>query len=678
MGRVFTAAEDKPGAAPVIILSHSFWQNQLHGERNVLGRSIALSGTSYNIIAVMPPEFRFFFSAPEDFYVPIGPYASDSGFNNRTAHGSISVLGRLRPGVSEAAARSEMETIAARLALKYPATNGGHSVAIFNYLQAHFSEIRPVLWLLMAAVVVVLLVGCVNVSNLLLTRGAEREREYAIRSALGSSGYRIFQQSLGESLWLALAAGGLGVFIADISLPLVLRLGPQSIPRLNETTISMPVLAFAFGITLLVSLTCGVLPALAALHVAPEQALRSYSAASSSGRGKQLIRSSLLVIGVAVTLVLSVSTGLLLRSLRNTLVADPGFAPDHLLNLDIVLTGDKYKSADAERVFFASAASEVRGLPGVRDVGLVCSPPLAGECGDYFYTIPGRTDPGDPNLPDANFNYADTEYFKTAGIHLISGRGFLSTDTAHSVPVAVVNETFAKKWWPKGDAVGHVVRFGGRGEHGLLVQIVGVIGDVKQEGLDVAVEPEMYFPFTQREPQAMVLVVRTSGNPEGLATAAEAAVHKVDQEVPVRIHPMSYYFAQTLRQRKFLTLLLSIFAGLAIVLAALGIFGVAAYAVTSRRTEIAVRIALGAQPKTVKRWISVQMLKRVLLGCAIGITGSLFAVRMMRSLLYEVSPADPEVMAGACLLLIVVAALAIWLPARRAAGIDSMQILRSE
>jgi len=677
-GRVFGAPEDRPGAAPVVVLGHKFWQNELHADPTAVGKGIELSGKLYTVIGVMPAGFHFFFGRSEDFYVPLGPEAADPNFNNRTAHGSISVLARPKPGVSATAAESELEEIAARLAAEYPATNAGHSVIVRNLVDQYFAEIRPVLWLLMAAVGIVLLVGCANVSNLLLTRGADREREFAIRSALGANGYRIFQQSLGESLWLALFAGVCGVVIAYFSLPFLLRLGPSNIPRLDETSIQWPILGFAFVVTLCVSLICGMLPGWATLHIAPEQVLRSHSASSYAGRGRQRVRSALLVGGVAITLILAAAAGLLVQSLRRTLAVNPGFQPNHLLALDIILSGDKYKSKQASQAFFSASEDKLRALPGVTDVGNVCTPPLAGECGDYFYSIPGRTDPNDANLPDANFNIADENYFRAAGIRLISGRTFMPTDTDSSPHVAVINESFARKWWPAGDAVGHTVHFGGHGEPGDLLQIVGVVENTKQYGLDSQIDPEIFFPEKQHGQGAMVLMVRTAGDSESIAAAAENAIQSIDKEIPIRIHPMSYYIAQTLRQRQFLTLLLSIFAGLAICLAAMGVFGVAAYAVASRKAEIAVRLALGAPPQNVKTWITMQIVPRIALGCAIGLVGASLGARLVRSLLYDVSPTDPLVLSATCALLIGVALLATWIPARRAAAIDPMQTLRAE
>ena len=678
IGRVFTGSEDKPGAPAVMVLAHKFWQNQLHADPNIVGKAINLSGKLYSVLGVMPAEFHFWLGQSEDIYLPLGPEAVDPDFNKRTAHGSMSILARPKPNISEAAARTELEGIAARLAAEYPATNGGHSVIMSRLVDNYFTKIRPILWMLMGAVAIVLLVGCANVSNLLLTRGADREREYAIRAALGASGYRIFQQSIGESLWLALGAGVAGIAIAYVSLPFLLRLGPQNIPRLGQTGIHWPVLAFAIAVVLVVSLICGALPGWGTLSVAPEQALRSHSTSSYAGRGRQRVRSSLLVAGVAITVVLSAGTGLLLQSLRRTLAVDPGFQPEHRLALQVVLIGDKYQSAAVRQSFFLAAEDKLRTLPGVADVGIVCTPPLAGECGDYFYSIPGQTDPDAASLPDANFNLADENYFRVAGIRLLSGRAFLATDNLSSPHVAIINETFARKWWPQGNAVGHTVLFGGRGEARDLLQIVGVARDVKQWGLDAEVDPEIFFPLKQRHPNWIVLMVRTAGAPESIAKSAEAAIQSIDKEVPIHMHPMNYYLAHTLRQRQFLTLLFSIFAGLAIFLAALGIFGVAAYAVASRRAEIAVRIALGAPPSSVKRWISAQMVRRVAIGCAIGVGGSLLSARLLRDLLYDVSPADPLVLSGTCALLIAVALLATWIPARRAASVDPMQALRAE
>ncbi|HWC15554.1 MAG TPA: ABC transporter permease [Terriglobales bacterium] len=679
LGRFFTESEDKPGAPAVAVLGYRFWQGELHGAPKIIGSAINLNGRLYTVIGVTPPEFHFWLSRPEGIYVPIGPRAADPSFNNRTAHGSMQVLARPLPGVAESAARRELEGIAARLAAQYPATNGEHSVRMYRVDEWYLKDIAPVLWLLMAAVAIVLLVGCANVSNLLLTRGADREREYAIRSALGASAYHIFQQSVIESLWLALMAGVCGVLIAYLSLPILVQLGPASIPRLGETAIRWPVLAFSFAVTFVVALVCGAFPGWATLQIAPEQALRSYSSSSQAGRGRQLLRSSLLVAGVAVTVILSAATGLMLQSLRRTLAADPGFRPDHLLALDVVLTSEQYHAPAASLALFTSAEDKLRALPGEVDIGAVCAAPLQNECGDYWYSIPGRTDPNDANLPEAYMNITDENYFRAAGIRLISGRVFLPSDNASSPHVAVINDSFAHKWWPAGDAVGHVVRFGGRGEKGDLLDIVGVVDDVKQQsGLDADVDPEIFFPQKQHQSNRMTLLIRTTGSPESMAVAAENAVQNIDRQATITIHPVSYYFAQSLRQRQFLTLLLSIFAGLAIFLAAMGVFGVAAYAVASRRAEIAVRIALGAQPQLVKRWISLQIVRRVALGCAFGVTGSLLSVRLLQGLLYHVSPTDPVVLGFTSVLLIAVALLATWIPAQRAADIDPMQTLRAE
>jgi len=675
-GRVFGESEDRPGGNPVVVLSHDFWQNQLSGSKTAIGSTLDLSGQPYTIIGIMPSDFRYFYGRGADFYMPLGPRAADPNFNNRTAHGSIRVLARLRPGVTEAAARSEMEGIAARLAAQYPDTNRGHSVLMEKLTDQYFSEIRSVLWLLLAAVMLVLLVACANVSNLLLARGADRFREFAIRSAIGAGRYRIFRQSLVESLCLALIGGGCGVLLAYLGLPEILRLAPTSIPRLGETEIRLPVLAFAFGLSVFVAGLCALLPAFASLRIGPEQALKTSTALGT--RGKQMVRSALLVAGVAVTVVLTAGTGLLLQSLRHALSAAPGFEPEHLLSLDIVLSGPKYKSPSATSAFFTTAAEKVGAVPGVTDVGTVLCPPMAGDCWDYFYSIPGRISPNESDLPISLFNVADAHYFRAAGIRLLKGRTFSSTDTAGSPHVAVVNRTLAEKWWTTGNAIGQTIRYGGRGEPGDVLEIIGVVDDVKQFGLDAQPEPEAFFPATQQPRETMVLMVRTAGSPEALAAAAEDAIHTVDRGVPVRIHPMLSVVADSLRQRKFLAMLLSVFAGIALFLAGLGIFGVAAYFVVSRKSEIGLRVALGARPDQLRQWVAAQVARSAGLGCAIGIAGCLALLRLMRSLLYVVSPMDPLVLGGTCVLLIGVALFATWLPARRAASIDPMQALREE
>jgi predicted permease len=673
-GRAFTESEDKPGGSPVVVLGHDFWQNQLHGSATAIGSNIDLSGEPYTVIGIMPAEFRYFYGSPVDFYLPLGTQAANPDFNSRTAHGSIRVLARLRPGVTEVAARTEMEGIAARLAAQYPASNAGHSVQVDKLTDQYFGNIRSVLWLLLAAVLLVLLVACANVSNLLLAQGADRIREYAIRSAVGAGRYRIFRQSLVESLCLALIGGGCGVLSAYLGLPLFLRLAPPNIPRLSETEIRLPVLLFALGLSVLVAMLCAVLPALAGSRIGPEQALKTSTALAT--RGRKLVRTSLLVAGVAFTVVLTAGTGLLLQSLRHALSAEPGFEPAHLLSLDIVLSDARYKNPTASAEFFTSAADNIRAVPGVKDVGSVMCPPMAGDCWDYFYSIPGRISPDQGDLPISLFNIADADYFRAAGIRMLMGRAFAASDTAASPHVAIVNRTFAEKWWPSGGAVGQTVRYGGRGEAGDLLEIVGVVDDVKQFGLDSSPEPEVFYPATQQPRESVVLMVRTAGDPLALATAAEAAVQAVDQQVPIRIHPMSSMVSDSLRQRKFLAMLLSLFAGIALFLAGLGIFGVAAYFVVSRKAEIGLRAALGARPQQLGRWVAAQVTRSAALGCVIGIIGSMALLRMIRSLLYVVSPTDPFVLGGTCTLLILIALLAAWLPARRAASIDPIDALR--
>ncbi len=628
---------------------------------------------------MLPAGFKFSFGRAVDFYVALGTNAADPKFNNRSEHDSIRVLARLRNGVSLASARAEMQSIAAALAQQYPASNKDHGVGIVSWQEELFADSRPALWALMASVVLVLLVAAANVGNLLIARGAERSREYAIRRALGAGRRRMLQSALAESLLLAVIGGACGVALAIFALPLVLRLAPQ-IPRIGETAIRIPALAFTLGISIAVAVACGILPALTGWKIGPEQALKTSTQLASDGRGKLRLRSALLIAGVALTLTLTAATGSLLRSLHAAVSSDPGFSPDHLLDLDVVLEGPQYKSEAARAAFFTAAEERVRAVPGVTAVGRVMCPPLAGDCWDYFYTVPGRTAPGD--YPDSLFNIADADYFRAAGIRLVAGRTFAPTDKAGSPRVAIVNQTFARKWWPNGGALGNIVRLGGQGDPGEDAQIIGVIADVKRMGLDQPVEPEVIFAAAQRPAQAMVLLARTAGAPENAESATASAIHSIDSAAPVRIHTMDELAGASLQQRRFLTVLLSVFAAIALFLAGLGIFGVAAYAVASRRAEIGLRIALGAQPAQVGRWISAQSVRRVALGCLLGLIGSSLALRLLRSQLYTVSAPvsviDPLVLCASCLTLIAVALLATWIPARRAARIDPIRSLRAE
>ena len=675
-GRVFTTTEDRPGGTPVVVLSYHFWQNELHANPAIVGSTLDLSGQAYTVVGIMASGFQFFYGHPEDFYVSLGQEASEPDFNSRTAHGSIRVLGRLAPGVSETAARTEMEGIAGRLAQQFPDSNQGHSVMLSRLTDNYFGSIRSMLWTLQAAVLLVLLVACANVSNLLLAQGADRAREYAIRSAMGAGAYRIFRQCLAESLCLALIAGVCGVGFAYGGLPLVLRLAPDDIPRLGDSEISWPVMAFAVALSVVVAVVCAILPSFASLRIRPEQALKTSSALAT--RGRQLVRNTLLIGGVAVTIVLTAANGLLIESLRHALSTESGFEPEHLLSLDIVLSDPKYKNTASAVTFFNAAKEKVRAVPGVMEVGSVFCPPMAGDCWDYFYSVPGRIDPSAGDLPVSLFNIADENYFRAAGIKLLGGRFFSTVDTPESQHVAIVNRVFQNQWWPSESAVGHTIRYGGRGEAGDLLEIVGLVDEVKQFGLDAPSAPEVFFPATQQPRDTMVLIARGSGVPGALASAAEQAIHTVDRSVPVRIHPMSAVVIDSLRQRKFVALLFSLFGGIALLLAALGIFSVAAYFVASRKTEIGLRIALGARPDQVSQWVSIYVARSAVVGCAIGVLVSLGVLPTIRSLLYLTSTLDPLVLIGTCVLLIAIASFATWLPARKATVVDPMEALRSE
>jgi putative ABC transport system permease protein len=675
-GRVFTAAEDRAGGPAVVVLGYRFWQNELHGDPAIVGRTLNLSGEPYTVIGIMPPRFQYFYGQSEDFYVSLGQKAADSNFNSRTAHGSMRVLARLAPGASETAARTEMEGIAARLAEQFPETNRGHSVMLSRLTDNYFAGIRSTLWMLQAAVLLVLLVACANVSNLLLAQGADRAREYAIRSAIGAGAYRIFRQCLAESLCLALIAGACGVMLVYLGLPLVLHLAPESIPRLGDTEVGRPVLAFAVGVSVAVAILCAILPAFASLRIRPEQALKTSSALAT--RGRQFVRTALLTGGVAVTVILTAATGLLIESLQHAMSSEPGFESEHLLSLDIVLSTPKYANKAAATAFFDAALEKMKAVPGVTEAASVFCPPMAGDCWDYFYSVPGRVNPSANDLPLSLFNIADRNYFRAAGIKLIAGRVFSSVDTADSLHVAIVNRTFANRWWATENAVGHTIRYGGRGEAGDLLEIVGVVDDIRQFGLDAAPEPEVFFPASQQRRETMVLMARTAGNPAILASAAEEAVHTVDREVPVRIHPMSAVVTDSLRQRKFVALLFSLFGGIALLLAGLGIFGMAAYFVASRKAEIGLRVALGARPDQVRQWVCLHTLQSAVVGCVSGILLCFALLPVIRNLLYMTSTLNPLVLVGTSLLLIAIALMATWLPARRATLVDPMDALRRE
>ena len=689
LGRTFTDADDKPGANAVVVLGYSAWRNQFGSDAGMIGKPVILSGERFEVVGVLGPGVEYY-TKPMDVYVPVGLSASNPAWMDRSRHFSLRVLARLRPGVSITAARAEMATISKRLELAYPKTNTGLGASITPVTERRLGDLRPALYTLLAAVGLVLLIACANVTNLMLTRQASRQREIAIRAAMGAGRRRVLRQLLTESVLLSFLGGAAGLLLAYWGIPALIHFAPQDIPRLAETRVDSGVILFTFAASVLAGILFGIGPALQASKLDLSGALKESGRGSMSGPARQRLRSGLFVAEVALALVLVIGAGLLIRSLLEAVGVKPGFNPANVLAVRVTLLNSKYRPAtegparsgdpeDAQRqAFFRNALERLRAMPGVRAAGAVYCPPLGGDCLDYFYSAADRPAPGPSETPISLFNAAAPGYFRAMEIPLIEGRDFTDSDVRGSKPVVIINQNVARRWWPHESPLGKQIRYGKAEEHGLLYEIVGVVGNVKQMGLDEEQAPEIFMPTAQSSLGGQVLMVRAASDPAGLAAAAVREMLAIDKDASVRVQTMTQSIAETLARRKFSTLLLAIFGGAALLLALIGVYGVTAYGVSQRTHEIGIRKALGAQASDVLYMVVRQGLLLTLAGVVIGLVGALAVTRLMQSLLFGVRPADPLTFAVVPILVAAVASLAAYVPARRAAKVDPMIALRYE
>jgi putative ABC transport system permease protein len=669
-GRTFTAEEDTPGHENVVILSNGLWQRRFGADPNILGRSLMLNSTSYTVIGVMPPTFQF----PDRETELFTPIAFDA--KQAEQHGAhyISAIGRLKPGVTIEQARTEMSAIAARLAQQYPDSNTGWGVSLFQMQEYEAREIKPALLILLGAVALVLLIACANVANLLLARATARQREIAIRTALGASRWRVVRQLLTESVLLALVGGGLGLLLAIWGTDLLLALAPKDLPRGQGVTLDGRVLAFTILITLLTGVVFGLVPALQASRPNLNETLKEGGRGPTGGHHR--VRGSLVITEVALALVLLIGAGLLLRSFYRLQQVDPGFNPKNALTIALSLPGKKYAEDDQQAAFFAQLIEQVSTMPGVVSVGATQSLPIHD---DYVlgFNIQGR--PPDPPGEEPNTNYyaVSPGYFKAMGISLLRGRLFTEQDKKDAPRVAVINETMAKKFFPGEDPIGKGINVTNGPER--FREIVGIVSDVKQYGLDQPTTAQTYEPFLQEPFSGMTLIVRTEGDPTALNSTIRSQVLSIDKDQPIsRIRPLEQIVYESVAKQRFSMLLLGVFAVVALILAAVGLYGVMSYAVTQRTHEIGIRMALGAQQKDVIRLVVGQGMVLALIGVVIGLVASFALTRVMATLLFNVSATDPLTFLAIPALLTVVALAASFVPARRAMRVDPMIALRYE
>ena len=672
-GRNFLPDEDRPGGPPAVIISNALWQRRFHSDAAAIGRTLTVDGIPRTVVGVVPHDLTELVSA--DVWLPT---AIDPNDPERRNH-NYGIVARLKPGVTVAQARAEMTVIARRLESAYPATNTGWGITLFPMAEMFTGRIRPVLLILLGAVGLLLLIACANLANLLLARAATREKEVAIRGALGAARRRIIRQLLTESLVLAMAGGALGVVLAEWGVRLLRSVIPDMFPMLQHMSVDIPVLAFTFGISILTGLLFGLVPAWRSSRADVNTTLKEAAGRSESAGGSHRIRSFLLASEVALAVLLSVSAGLLLRSFARVTAVDPGVRTDHLLTMNVSLPQAIYDTPLKRSTFYKNLIERLDALPGVRSAGAVLYLPLrvsilSFRIGVNSFIIEGRPPVTEDQQPQADYRTVTPGYFTTMGIALRQGRLFDQHDEQDAKRVVLVNEAMVRKHFPHENPLGRRIVMG------TPLEIVGVVADAKLYGLDAPVEPAVYLPQAQHPgDSSMAIVVRTVGDPAAMASAARREVLKLDPEQPVsNVRTMQAVLSDSLMLRRVSMLLLTVFASLALTLATVGIYGLTAYAVSRRTHEIGLRVALGASRPQILRLVVGRELITSLAGAAIGLGAAFELTRGLAGMLYGVTAKDPLVFACVPLLLIAVSALASYVPARRATRIDPLVALRYE
>ena len=678
LGRVFTRDEDKPGASPVIILSHGLWQRRFGGDPGIIGREIDLGGKS-TVIGIMPAGFQFPISDDnQDYWEPIFAAAfMTKETREERSNRLLQVFGRLRPGVTVAQAKADLDLLSRQIEQQSPQSNTN---VIFNAVSMHEDmtrNYRAALLIMLGAVGLVLLIACANVANLLLARAAARQKEVAIRMALGASRSRIAAQLLTESVLLALVGGALGLLLASWGTDLLVAYGPADVPRLREISLDSHVLAFTFGVSTLTGILFGLAPALHASRPDPGNMLKE-SGRGLSHAGRNRTRSVLIVSEVALSLMLLAGAGLLINSFWRLMRTDAGFDPKSVLTLDIPLSRATYPKPEQRAAAFKQLVERMKNIPGVRDAGIVSNVPLTDFDVEISFNIEGRPPykPGEETVAD--YTVASGDYFRTINIALLRGRVFTDADTANSPQVMVISNAFAKYYFPNEDPIGKRLVFDG--EDQTPREIVGVVGDVRRKGLDVPVQPEMYVSYLQKPDRRMNLVLRTeTRDATDLTAAARAEVKAFDPaQIIWRIQTLEQLLGTSVAPRRFNMMLLGIFAAVALILAAIGLYGVMSYSVSWQTHEIGIRMALGANRADVLRLVVQQGMKMTVIGLALGLIGAFLMSRVLIGMLYGVSPTDPLTFTGVSIVLLGVALLACLIPARRATRVDPIVALRSE
>ena len=680
LGRAFVAADDRPGVR-VVVLSHGAWQTRFGADPGIVGRAITLEGRPNTVVGVMPPGFRFPLdeSAP-DFWTSISVDAEgEKPWTSNRALTTLDVIARLAPGATVEGARAEMNGIAHNLARQYPDEDRDRAEArVVPELERLTGGVRAPLLVLLGAVGCVLLIACANVASLLLARGTARQRELAIRAAIGAGRARVARQLMTESLVLSLLGGAAGLLLAVFGSRSLLHLSVSNIPRLDDVGLDARVFGFTLAISIVTAVLFGVAPALRLSRTDLSEALKEGGRGSEGAAGHTRFRSGLVVAETAIAAVLLTGAGLLLESFRRLENVAPGFDPRGVVTFDTSLPESAYPE-DRQARFYDELVAAVRERGGVRSAAAIFPLPLGTARIGISFQIEGRP-VAKADEPSAAYRQITPGYFATLGIPILEGRDFTSRDDKSAAPVIIVNRTFARRFFPGESPIGKRIRPGvARDGEAVKREIVGVVGDVKHRGLGEEDEPEYYFPSRQLSIADMTVVARVDGDPQILQRDARAIVGSIDKDVPVyHQYRLEQYLMDAVAQPRFNALLLSVFAGLALVLTAVGLYGVLAYAVALRTREIVIRMALGAARSDILRMVVRRGLALALTGVGIGLAAALLTTRLLRGLLFEIAPTDPAIFVGSGLLLAAVALAASWLPAHRATRLSPMEALRGE
>ncbi|MBV9926979.1 MAG: ABC transporter permease [Acidobacteria bacterium] len=672
-GRTFSQDEEQPGREQVVVLGHGLWQRAFGANPNVIGQTVTLNSRPYNVVGVMPAGFEF--PAEAELWVPLAWDAEER--QTRSIHDYL-VVARLKQGASLEQARAEMSTISSRLEQQYPEANKGWGAVVIPLQEDLVGDVRPALLVLFSAVGFVLLIACANVANLMLARGANRRKEIALRIALGATRGRIVRQLLCESVLLAVVGGLLGLLLAGWGGRLLVRLSAGSLPNSAEVGVD----AWALGFTLLVSLAAGVLagvaPALQFSKNELAETLKQGTGRSAAGSVRQRTRKALVVCEVALSLILLVGAGLMIRSFWKLQNVDPGFDVSNALTLSVGLPSTRYSEPQQVLAFHDRVLEQIRALPGVVAAGSTTTIPLTGGGSKQPFTVEGRPAPPVSEQPLAQTRYVSTDYFKAMGVPLKQGRAFEDRDREGAPQVVIISEAMARRFWPGENPLGKRLTASFHEKLGPR-EVVGVVGDVKSNGLDDEGGATMYLPFRQAPRPWITFVARTSSDPQGFVNPLSKAVYAVDREQAISsVRTMEQVLTESLSGRRFNMTLLMAFAGLALALAAVGVYGVMNYSVMLRRRELGIRIALGARARDVLRLVLGQGLALTLVGVGVGMAGAYALTRLMESLLYGVTATDFLTYGSVSGVIILVGLLASFLPARRATKVDPMIALRSE